>query len=706
MSISNILHMAYTGLSASQTVMRSISNNVANVNTEGYGRETVSLQALAYGANNGGVQVAAIRRVTDKFLESAVYAANGDAGQYDKMAEFHSRLQGLIGSPDSNSGLAARLNDITSAIADVTADPADAVRRRAVIDSVQSMTDEISRISSDIQQLRADASNQIVETVTTINSLLERIHSLNPLIVRENMISGNSGGLQEQRAQALQQLSQLIDIRTEEADDGSVQVATTTGVVLVDQTLRQLEYLSPGSAAPETNFSQIKIYNLDPRTNQKVDTGTVLDGDIRSGRLKGLLTLRDQQLPALAEELGELARQFTEQINAIHNASTAVPPANALTGRQTSLATSDPLHFTGVSTFAVVDANGVIVAKSTVDFDALGSGTPISALLAQVNADLGGAGTLSLTNGQLSFTATNSGNGVVIADDETNPSDRGGRGFSHFFGMNDLIVADQTSNYNTGVQGSDAHGFTLGGTTYMQVRDASNRLVGDYTLTVAGATFDDLLTQLNDPAGMGRFMTFSLDAEGQLISTPKPGYENADIRVVSDTTNRAGTGTTISSFFGVGHSVKASAVTGLGVRDDIISDPYKLSLAKLDTGAAIGETALGTGDQRGAAALRDFANAAFTFEAAGNIATLSGTLSQYLGFVLGDSAIMASQASASSDDAKALLSNVTKRRDDYSGVNLDEELSNMLIYQNSYSAAARLMTTARDMYDTLLTVIQ
>jgi flagellar hook-associated protein 1 len=49
---------------------------------------------------------------------------------------------------------------------------------------------------------------------------------------------------------------------------------------------------------------------------------------------------------------------------------------------------------------------------------------------------------------------------------------------------------------------------------------------------------------------------------------------------------------------------------------------------------------------------------------------------------------------------------VTKQRDDYQGVNLDEELGNLVIYQNSYNASARLITTARDMYDTLLSLVR
>ncbi|MCH8685480.1 flagellar basal body rod C-terminal domain-containing protein [Pedomonas mirosovicensis] len=66
----------------------------------------------------------------------------------------------------------------------------------------------------------------------------------------------------------------------------------------------------------------------------------------------------------------------------------------------------------------------------------------------------------------------------------------------------------------------------------------------------------------------------------------------------------------------------------------------------------------------------------------------------------------AQRADTGAADANTLLTTVVQRRDDYSGVNLDEELSNMIVFQNSYNAAARLITTAKEMYDTLLAVVQ
>ncbi len=706
MTLSNILQTAYSGISASQTALRSVSNNISNVNTPGYSREQVIFEAQAYGGNVAGVKIGQIRRVTDQFLEKAVYTAGADAGRYSIMQQFHDRLQGFIGSSHAESGLSAAMEKIFSSISTLTANSSDAVRRQGAIDSLARFTEEMEALSGQIQALRADASNQAMETVDSVNDLLSRIHELNPRIVALKVTNSNTSALEEQRAQALEELSKLMDIRTVDAGNGALHVVTSSGTTLVDHSLYQLDYPSPGTVVAETNFAQIRLMSVHVGTGVKTDTGRVLDGDLAGGKLKGLLDMRDRELPAVASSLGELARTFVDEINAVHNANSAVPAPASLTGRQTGLLGTDRHGFTGASTFAVVDQAGKVVASSTVNFDALAGGS-INDVVAQINAGLGGAGTASFVNGQLTITATGAGNGVAVADAAGTPSNRAGQGFSHFFGLNDLISSRYNTHFATGVQGADNHGFAAGSSVHMEIRDASNRIIASHTVTMAaGGSFNDILADLNNPLGLGNYMTFSLDAKGQLISTPKPGYSSAQVHVVSDTTSRGGTGVTFNSLFGLDRSAQARVAGGLSVRSDIAASPLKLALARYDTSAVVGGVALGIGDQRGANALLDVGTGKFSFGRAGDLSGVSATLSEYMGLVIGDAAMKAQRSEAGVADAAALLTTVTQRRDDYSGVNLDEELSNMVVFQNSYNASARLMTTAKEMYDTLLSIAQ
>ncbi len=705
MSINSIINTAYTGLSASQAAIRTISNNVANVNTPGYARQTVDLEGLVSGTSGFGVRVSNVQRVADSFLNAAAYSATSDFGRFEALNQFHDRLQGLIGAPDSKTGLAARADGIFSAIADLTADPADSVRRQAVITEISRFLDDISSLGNSVQALRVDASSQIGETVTVINQALQRTQQLNTQIVRARASGQESAGLEEQRAQALNDLAELVDIRVQEQADGSVQIATARGQTLLDHAARRLEYSGSAAASAETVFPAIKVSRIDTVSGIAVDTGLTLDADLTSGRLSALIDLRDTELPAIADGLGELARGFRDSVNAIHNSNTSVPPPTSLVGRNTGLTSSDPNGFTGVSTFAVVDNAGQIVAKTSINFSSLPANTPLSTVVAQINTGLGGAATVSLNNGKLSFTAANGSHGVVIADDATTPSQRAGQGFSQFFGLNDLITGDRPSNYNTGVQGGDAHQFAAGGQTEFEVRDTHNRVVARYTLNVGGTTYNDLLTTLNSAGALGSYAQFGLDSQGALSVASAPNVGPYNIRIARDTTNRGNTGISLSSQFGIGLGVQANGARGLSIRKDIQANPFKLGLAKFDPSIAVGATALGVGDQRGAVALRGLQDQAIAFKSAGPVTATNATLTQYLGSFLGETAITAQAAESGRNDAEALRNDVIKRRDDFSGVNLDEELANLVVFQNSYSAAARVLTAARDIYDTLLNII-
>lgn len=706
MSLTSIIQTAYSGLAASQTVMRSISNNISNVNTPGYHRENAVIENLAYNGTSAGVGISEIMRIADQFLEDAVYSANSDAEKFGKLNEFHDRLQDLLGSPSSETGLSGRLDKVFESITQATIDPSNINRRQALLSAITQFTDELNQSALGIQQLRSEASNQIQETVGTINSLLSQLHGLNPKIVREKTLGNDTAGLEEQQGQALERLSKLLDIKILPSQDGSIRVSTKGGVILVDQFLTQLDYKAPGTSTADINFPAIQAFPVDPITKAKAGTATNIDGLLQSGKLKGLLDIRDQDLPTIADNIGELARVFTEQVNAIHNANTAVPAPNIFEGKQTGLLSTDLAKFSGKSTIAIADPSGTVLARHVIDFGALGPGATIADVVVDINAGLGGSATASFVNGQFKIQATAPANGIVIADDAATPSNRNGRGFSYVFGLNDLITSSQQAEFETGVSGPEAHGFTVGQTLKIQLKDINNRAITEETITIAGANFNDILSSLNSPTGLGRFATFSLDSVGKLVTTPNPGYRDLRIQILDDSTERGATGVSLSKFFGIGQGAIAGIAENLSIRKDIEINPFNLGFAKFDSATAVGAKAYGLGDQRGASALRDLGNKVLKFTVAGVSAQVSANFSGYAGLLLGEAARHAEAADNSEKDAIALQQSVAKRRDDYSGVNLDEELGNMIVFQNSYNAAARLMNTARDMYDTLISIVQ
>ena len=701
MTINAIFNNGLSGLLVNQQALRVTSDNIANVNTDGYVRKVVEFQNRIAGSQSAGVEIAGIKRIVDTFLQKASYTAAADSKRYQAMSDMEDRLQGLFGAPDDNTSFSGKIDALFSAISDASLDPSTAVRRQAVLSAISDFGYEVSRIAGQIQDLRQESSNRISEDVATVNAALERIYKLNPLIVRQKLVGGDTSALEEDRANAIKQISELLDIRVEDVGNGAVQISTTSGLSLLDGALYQLSYNAPGTVTPETRFPAIQITRLDPTTGLPTASVHDLDGSIKSGEIKGLLDMRDNVLPDLANQIGELSAQVIDQLNAAHNANTSFPPPSSLTGRQTGMLGTDLQGFTGQAEFAAVDAGGNLISSVTIDFDAMAANT-IDDVVTAVNAGLGGAATLSFANGVMSFTGAGS-NRVAIGQVSGNESDRGGHGFSQFFGLNDLMVSDVPSNHDTGFTAADANGLTPGGTMDLEFVGPNGAVAIDYTLTTAGGTFGTILSDLN--TNMGSYVTFSLDSDGALVATPASGYESYKVRVVSDSTQRGTTGTSLSQLFGIGDSFTANAAHGVDVHPAIASDQTKLALGKLDTSGLLGTSVLAAGDNRGAQALAAVANKPITFANFGNLKSITSTLGQYGGMILSNAGILASQVDKLAKDNSALRDEIDRRQSDTSGVNLDEELSNMIVYQNAYAAAGRVIKVAQEIYDLLLQAV-
>lgn len=704
MSLNNIISTSLSGLFTNQSAIRVTANNISNVNTENYARVRVNTEAAVVQGTSAGVNVASIERVVDEFLETALRTSVSNTEEYSAQREFHDRFQGILGDPASDSSLAARLDQFYSSIADLTLNPADVLRRQQTISELQSFLDQVKEVQVQIQNLRSEASQQVSETVETINEELQRIDALNPLIVRQQALGQEAGGLEGQLAQSLASLSENIDIRVSRAESGQVTVTTQSGYPLVDSSLSQLSYNAPGIVTSGTFFPAVAINRVDSDTMAPTSTLVDLTPNIRSGRLSGLIEMRDQQLVDISLAFGELSAQMADQFNANQNGFISVPPPNNLTGEPTFVDGGHPSGFTGRVSFAVVDDQNRLVSNTTVDFD----GAPpadFNALVTQVNTALAGNGTLALTDGVMSFTAANAADGVVIFDDEATPSDRAGRGFSHFFGMNNLITADKPGIYQTGLNGTEDHQLTTGGIMSFQVTDSRGSEIDTVTVNVSGSTFDDMITELNNVSGLGAYFSFSLDATGALAYTENAGFNDISLKVQSDTTETGSTGLSFTRIFGIGDTFTADAAKSLQVREEIQNDPNLLALGSFDATAAVGTVALTSGDQRGALALQNIETKLVTFASAGELKAGNVTLSQYMARILGNAGLMAQRAENFEEDNQALQQEVFQRNADVSGVNMDEELANLVIFQNAYNAAARILSSVQELYDSLLNAV-
>jgi len=712
MSVTAILANAVSGLNASQIALRNTSTNVANVNNVDYARRVVSFESRTL----GGVDVSEIRRIADEFLSREGLSAAAALGAADSIAAIHDRLQSIFGNPNSASSIPGLLDGMFAAVAELQIDPTSVVRRATALNGIQQLLGEFDRVGQSVQQARLEADRAIAGRVGEINALIKDIYTLN------NQIAGGEGrgadvnALIDQRQKSLGALSQLIDVRVSMQPGGQAHIATTDGTFLVGNSATELHYDPTGAVTSDTLFARLTLHVIGQGSGVANPVGQPFEPHLAAGELRGLLDMRDVTLPKIAQEIGELADGIADQLNRVHSDNSAVPAPNQLVGVNTGLLGADAHNFTGVVNFSVVDPGGLTVTTVRADFTAgqyrvnggpavAFAGSDINSIVAGINTGLGASGTLGFAGGVMRLSAANPANGVAMLQDPASPSARAGRGFAHFFGLNDLVAANAPSHYDTGLSAVDAHGFGAGQTLRMKFVNPLGQVAADYTLTIGGATIGDILNQLNDPVtGMGARLTFSLDANGALQQTPKPGYENFKLFSIDDQTSRGGTATSLSRLFGIGPGARDLRAIGMQVRADIAANSQRLGLAKLDI-TAPGAAALGKSDDRGALALHALQEFSVAFAQAGHLSGVTLTLADYTGQLLGNAAQLAGHAANARLHTEAIKAEIDAQISSVSGVNLDEEMANLVVYQNSYNAAARLIKAAQELLDTLLAVI-
>lgn len=704
MSLGNIMKTANTGLLAAQAGLRTVSDNVANANTPGYVRKIVNQSSLVSNGQGAGVNIDGIQRVVDRYLEGASLVAGSTASRSGVLAEMLDRAQGLFGDPSDTDGYFSKLNDAFTQFAALANDPSSALQRGQSLVATQTFFDDTARVATSLAQIQQEADTRINSATARANDLLGQIAKLNGDIRKAHIGKTDSSGSENIQAQLLSELSGLINISVVQGADGGAVVRAPDGQLLADKEAGTINYNQQTTAAGYLSITPAQ------------GGGRTFDASFSSGEIVGLIEGRNKEIPDALAQLLEFTSNAAEQLNAAHNANSAVPAPTTLTGKNTGLDISTAIGgFSGDTTIALIDSAGVIQNRVAINFDSPqsisvngGAAVPYSPtaptnFLTVLNAALTPLNaSATFTNGTMTLSTTSGG--IAIVDDATTPSRKAGQGFSQFFGLNDLIRSTGL-NPDTGLQPGNAHGFTSGTITFRLAQDNGQR-VRDVTITPpVGGDMTALLGALNSSSsGVAPLGSFALDANGRVTFTSGVSPE-VGVSVVSDSTQRGAGGPSMTAFFSLGISGKAALAASYTVRPEIYQNPALLAAAKVNINAGAGVVALTPGDGRGATSLAQAGEQTTTFTAAGGLPTATMSLSRYASEFAGSLGRKAASAATAQTSADAVKAEADSRLSSFEGVNMDEELIKMTQYQQAFNAAARMITAANQMYDALLAMI-
>jgi flagellar hook-associated protein 1 FlgK len=446
MSLSIALSTASRSLRAIETQMAVASSNLSNADVDGYTRKSATKVTQTTAGIGTGVEITTIASKVDPWLVKGIIAATSSDQAAAATSDYLDRLGDALGSlsSDSSSGgdtLATTLSSLVSALTELAATPDSGTLKGTTVTALDDVAADLRDTSSAVQDLRQGADNDIAAAVETANSALATIDKLNDSIVRAKSSGQSTADLEDQRLTALSDLSKVIGISSFTQSNGAVSIYTDTGEALLTSKVHTLSYVSSGTVTSDTaypgGFSGIMIDQIVDDDGTIVSPGTDITGKIGNGSIAALVTLRDDTLPAVQDQLDALATSLRDSLNSVHNDGTASPPPNSLTG---SVEGVTSLGMSGTLRVVVTDSAGKTVSGKDIDLSAISNVSDLASALS--SAGLGLTASVD-ADGRLTIATTDTTQGVALSGGEVtaiNGTTVTSQSVSSALGLNDLVT--------------------------------------------------------------------------------------------------------------------------------------------------------------------------------------------------------------------------------------------------------------------------
>jgi flagellar hook-associated protein 1 len=425
MGLSSALAIAMSGLSANQAALSIVSGNVANANTPGYVVQTPNQIEVASGGSGSSVQVTGVNRQLDLYVQSQLRTETSGGAYADQTANILGQLQGVYGTPGGTGTLEASYSNFTTALQALSTSQGSTSAQTTALAAAQSLAQSLNSTSQGIQSLRSNVEQDIGSSVTQANTDMKQIASINQQLQGLSATDPAAATLMDQRDNAINDLSTLMDVHVTTGTGNQVNVSTTSGMQLVSGSLAStMNFSSPGSLTANslysTNASQNGVGSLTIQLPNGASYDMVANNTITSGKIAADLKLRDQTLVQAQTQVDQLAASMSSALSNTTTAGTAIagPPSgfsvstsNMLAGNTINLTVTNSATNTQqqISIVNVTDPTALPLQNATnanpklVGVDLSNGVTP--SVLAQLNQALGPSVTFSGSGSTLNVVA-------------------------------------------------------------------------------------------------------------------------------------------------------------------------------------------------------------------------------------------------------------------------------------------------------------
>lgn len=218
------LNIAYTGLLASNAAMNTTSNNIANVQTEGYSRQQVTQQASnalrvfqTYGCAGAGVETLAIERIRDEFYDGRFWDNNAQLGEYDMKQYYMQQLETYFDDDGKSTGFKTIFDQLMiTGMQALLKDPNSATAKSQFVGYAGALTEYFNGMAGNLEKVQKDINQEIKLKVDQINSLAGEIASLNKQINTIELAGTKANELRDRRTLLIDELSKIVDVEVKE----------------------------------------------------------------------------------------------------------------------------------------------------------------------------------------------------------------------------------------------------------------------------------------------------------------------------------------------------------------------------------------------------------------------------------------------------------------------------------------------------------
>src|ERR1700730_3923318 len=416
MGLSSALATAMSGLRANQASLSIVSSNIANAQTPGYVAQNPNQIEVASGGYGSTVEPTGLNRQLDLFVQSQLRTETSGGAYADQTANILGQLQSVYGTPGGNGTLETTLNNFTTALQSLSSSPGNSSAQSVALSAAQTLAQQLNTTTQGIQSLRTNVDQDIGNSAAQANTDMSQIAQINTQLQGLSPTDPLAATLMDQRDNAINSLSKLVDVRVVTDSSNQANVFTNSGIQLVGAGLASsFVYNSQGA------LGATSLYNANPAKSGvgsliiKLPNGASIDAVannvITSGQIAADLKLRDQTLVQAQTQVDQTAATLSSSLSDQTTAGTAVtgPPSgfavntsNVLAGNTINLTyTATPTNNQhNFSMFNVTDPAALPLqnaANANPQLVGVNFSLGMSSVVSQLNTALGSSG-LQFTN--------------------------------------------------------------------------------------------------------------------------------------------------------------------------------------------------------------------------------------------------------------------------------------------------------------------